>query len=108
MFLSSDKFGDPNDAVKSRLISPVYKYSTESEDTPLNFCIGFAYSIYTEDEDSNDGFDIIIENYLKPEESKVIFFERGMKVFRWYYKYVQVENLDYKQFRVIIFFMNYQ
>ena len=63
--------------------------------------MGFAYNIYS---NSNDGFDLIIENYMNSSENKILYSKRGpLKDNRWYYHLANITLSDYEQFRVNVF-----
>jgi hypothetical protein len=92
--IQSEKFDSQANAFRSSLISPIFTWKNDS----LNFCMSFAYNLNTR---SNDGFDLLIENYLNSSESQVLVSKRGpYKIDRWYYEAVNVSNLELNQFRV--------
>ena len=94
MMVTSDKFETTQAAFRARFMSPVYYLQNNP-----NFCINFKYNI---NGNGTDGFRIFIENYLNPEEHKIIFSIRGpLYVDRWYSKTVSVCGVTYSQFRVL-------
>ena len=94
MLLSSDKFENSLIAFRSRFISPVYRFPEQI----LNFCLGFAYNIYS---DSTDGFNVTIENHNKPEENVILKTYKGpLSQDMWFFDFMPVTGLDYNQFRV--------
>jgi hypothetical protein len=96
MMVTSDKFETAQAAYRARFMSPVYSLSSTTD-----FCLNFKYNIYG---NGTDGFRVIIENYLKPEEHKVIFDLRGpLYVDRWYSGSAQATSIEFTQIRVGIF-----
>ena len=96
--ITSDKFETPYAAFRSRFISPVYF----KENDTIDLCLSLKYNIYGK---SNDGFKMLIENYLEPYENIDLFQIRGpLIVNKWHSKYFQISGLNFSQFRVIFNF----
>lgn len=96
MMITSDKFENSLNSFRSRFISPVYFLEAGLS----TFCVNFQYNIYG---DSNDGFRLIIENYLNPNENSNLLVVIGpLNIDKWYQGLAQVSDLKYLQFRVIL------
>jgi hypothetical protein len=97
MMITNEKFETPITAFRSRLISPVYSLDSDS----LNICIGIKYNIFSS---YNDGFKLLLENYIEP--SEVIELRKvfgPMKINMWHSLEIQIRSLNFSQFRVSLF-----
>ena len=90
--ITSEKFNVSS--FRSRFISPVYTLTNGQVD----FCMNVKYNIFS---NSTDGFRVVLENYLNPNENEVLFEIRGpLPTNMWYSDYIEAKNVFFNQFRV--------
>ena len=102
MMITSDKFKTSIDSFRSRLISPVFSNMNRNDEK--NLCLSFVYNIYSE---FNDGFNLYLENYLNSNEIQLLLNKTGpLPIDKWYYEKIEINNLNYSQYRVFFFFIS--
>ena len=97
--VTSEKFENSQFSYRARLYSAVVRVDNLKE-KPI-YCLSFKYNIFSE---SDDGFNVQIENYLNPDQRIILFNEKGpLAQNRWYSAQVSIRDIKYQEFRVIKF-----
>lgn len=95
LIITSDKFNTQSGSFKSRLISPIYSNQFKQNN---NLCFNFVYNIYSQ---TNDGFNLYLENYLNSNDLKLLDKIQGpLTTDKWYNHKVYLQDITFTEFRV--------
>lgn len=97
IMITSDKYQTEFGSLKSRIFSPVYSQIRD-------LCCKFYYNIH-----GSDGFYFYIEDYDYLNEkikNKLLMVKFGpLEIDKWYEASVQLNNIPFEQFRVLLIFL---